>query len=81
MDNLEKELHRLIWGLRRLVGLTVFQSSFVFFVTCDIILVRQTCLFKAVILPFTTSFVFANFRVLSERRRAVGNSNSISQKE
>ena len=55
MDKLKKELHGLIWGFRRLVGLTVFQSSFVFFVTFDIILVRQTCLFKAVIFPFTSS--------------------------
>ena len=57
MDELEKELHGLIWSFRRLVGLTVFQSSFVLFVTFDIILVRQTCLFKAVILPFISSFL------------------------
>ena len=55
MDKLDKELRGLNLGFRKLVRLTVFQSSFVLFLTFDIILVRQTCLFKTVILPFTRS--------------------------
>ena len=81
MDKLEKELHGLIWGFRRRVGLTVFQCSFVLFVTIDIILVRQICLFKAVILPVINNCISLTSCSFSETWRVAGSINSISQKE